>query len=149
MTFQSEKSLSVAITLWGAGLLLIGLSVVIYAQSRISPPESAGEHIVALVTGVLCTLFGLTVILSWFTTRYVLEDNQLIVYAFLWRKRVSFDQIESITQTNTLLSGPALSIKHRLIILHKKGTYTVISPVNQEKFTGLIQEKAPHIRVDS
>lgn len=139
--FKSEKGLSVAIMIWTLGILLIFISVFLFI--RVGSVEPVLQQGLVLTISVLFFALGLAAILSWFTTFYVVSEHQLIISVLFCKKRIPFDQIKSITKTNTLLAGPALSVRHRLIIVHKTGTFTVISPVRQDEFIAAIRKRHP------
>ena len=72
-------------------------------------------------------------------TYYRVDGNQLYVHSgpFSWQIRIS--DIESVTPSRTLLSGPALSLE-RLLIRYSGGKQLVVSPADQAGFLAALKQ---------
>ncbi|MCO6429955.1 MAG: PH domain-containing protein [Deltaproteobacteria bacterium] len=89
----------------------------------------------------LTALFTLTVVLLVYaliygmfrSTYYFFDGSTLVIRSSFFRWRVPINDIVSITPTNNIASGPALSLD-RLNIKRKKGWPIMISPLEREEF---------------
>lgn len=84
-----------------------------------------------LIPLILVILFILNMFLN---TRYILDQGMLdIRCGFLYRKVIDVARIRKISETNTLMSSPALSLD-RLELHLDKASSVVISPKNKDEF---------------
>lgn len=81
------------------------------------------------------------------TTFYSIENEKLqIKSGFLINFSIDIQQIKKISETNTLMSAPAISFD-RLEILYNKFDTVVISPKEKVRFIEAIQKINPHVEV--
>jgi hypothetical protein len=68
------------------------------------------------------------------TTRYIIQDNELIVKS-LWivNQRIDVSKIRKIVKTNSILSSPALSLD-RIAVHYNKFDEVYISPLEKQDF---------------
>ena len=68
-------------------------------------------------------------------TYYVIETHKLtIVCGFLFKQQIEIEKIRKIEKTNSPISSPALSIKHRIEIIYGKYDSVIISPERRAEF---------------
>ena len=81
------------------------------------------------------------------TTFYVIEDKKLTIKCgFLINISISVDSIKKISETNNILSSPALSLD-RLEIMYNKFDTILISPKDKKEFIKAIQKMNPQVEV--
>lgn len=102
--------------------ILLGILVIAFIQ------EGA---LLGLIPLILVILFILNMFLN---TRYTLDQGMLdIRCGFLYRKVIDVARIRKISETNTLMSSPALSLDRLELHLYKASS-VVISPKNKDEF---------------
>jgi len=138
MKFESEKSLFTSLVYLGLIILMLAIFIVKILNS---PPEFEFSDLVILAPVVLLTWF-------WFGTSYSIK-NEFIHYksGFIFGK-ISIQSIIKIEKNRTLWIGlrPAPAAKG-LIIKYEKFSEIYFSPVDKEKFVGLLQTVNPVIEV--
>jgi energy-coupling factor transporter transmembrane protein EcfT len=81
------------------------------------------------------------------TTFYIIENEKLqIKSGFLINFSIDIQLIKKISETNTLMSAPAVSFD-RLEILYNKFDTVVISPKDKTKFIETIQKINPEVEI--
>ncbi|MFC4619795.1 PH domain-containing protein [Camelliibacillus cellulosilyticus] len=147
MTFPSEKGIGLGLIIWLFGLLpLIGIGIfTIY--DIITDTASVGEEVVLLGVAVLSFGFSVFIIWSWFDTSYTITEENLLIKHGPFRKIIPLRDITYAGKSNSVYSGPALSMK-RIDITYNKMGYTVISPVDRDRFLKSLKEKCPQARID-
>ena len=81
------------------------------------------------------------------TTFYIIENERLQVKSgFLINFSIDIQQIKKISETNTLMSAPAISFD-RLEILYNKFDTVVISPKEKMQFIDAIKRINPQVEV--
>jgi len=101
------------------------------------------------ISGVLIFMFlVITFIVHMFeTTFYIIEDKKLIVKCgFLINILIPVEKIKKISETNDLMSSPALSLD-RLEILYNISDTVMISPNEKTKFIEAIQKINPGVEI--
>jgi hypothetical protein len=107
----------------------LGVSVAAVISALLAgPPASAA----LLIVGVEVLVLGF-IVLTFKTTRYLVEDRELIARSGPFRWRIGIDGIESIRPSRNPLSSPALSLD-RLEVRYDGGRMLLISPKDREKF---------------
>lgn len=103
-----------------------------------------GEWILGLAG--LGVIVGIVLFVSK-TTRYIIEENQLIVKS-LWivNNRIDISKIRKIEKTNSVLSSPALSLD-RIAIYYNKFDEVYISPKEKQDFLNNLLEINPNIEI--
>ena len=95
---------------------------------------------------ILIMIILLGIYLS-FTTHYTIDGKNLIVKSgFLVNKTIAISSIKKITETNSLLSAPAMSLD-RLEISYGKFDDIIISPKEKQVFITHLLELHPAILV--
>ncbi|TGA96352.1 hypothetical protein E4665_15930 [Sporolactobacillus shoreae] len=147
MSFKAKRGIAAAIAIWAIGSILIVISITLGVANILHFYENIWLIFMLWIISILCLLIGITMFMVWQTLYYEVSEDSIIIHQSpLRNKRIRFHQIESITKANTVLAGPALSLKNRLIILHNGGTCTVISPENFDEFVALIKKSSPTIQ---
>ncbi|UTA68000.1 PH domain-containing protein [Emticicia sp. 21SJ11W-3] len=68
-------------------------------------------------------------------TCYVIENRKLtIICGFLFKQEIDIENILKIEKTNSPISSPALSVKHRIEITFGKYDTVIISPERRAEF---------------
>ncbi|MCI9845885.1 PH domain-containing protein [Flavobacterium pectinovorum] len=81
------------------------------------------------------------------TTFYVIESEKLIIKCgFLINTSISVATIKKISETNNIMSSPALSLD-RLEILYNKFDTVMISPKDKTRFIEAIQSINPQVEI--
>ncbi|MGN4425744.1 PH domain-containing protein [Bacillus cereus group sp. MYBK30-1] len=83
---------------------------------------------------------------SWFTTKYIVEEEVIIIKSGPIKKRIFIKDIKKISNTKNPLAVYALSFD-RLEILYGSYKTELISPRNKEEFNSLLKRKNPHIEI--
>lgn len=97
--------------------------------------------ILFLVTTVIIVL--LTIL--FFGTKYVIEEDELIIYGGLYKKRIRIEQILSLRPSKNPLSAPALSIDRIEITFDPHIQVILVSPKDKELFVKKLLEVNPVI----
>ena len=91
---------------------------------------------------LLCFLFIFFISKS---TRYIIEENQLIVKCmFIVNNKIDISKIKKIEKTNSILSSPALSLD-RIAIKFNKYDEVYISPKEKQSFVNDLLKINPEI----
>jgi len=133
MKRRYQSKVSILIALIFIGIPLLSILGAICEGSWIS-------WIVALFTTAL-------LVNLYFQTYYEIDAKQGTLYiqgGFLVREKIAIKNIRKITNSNSVLSAPALSID-RLEIHYNKYDSQLISPKNKKEFIAYIQELNPDI----
>ncbi len=81
------------------------------------------------------------------TTRYILNENQLIVKC-MWivNEKIDISKIRKIEKTSSILSSPALSLD-RIALKYNKFDEVYISPKERKDFIEELLKRNPNIEV--
>lgn len=95
----------------------------------------------------VATLFFATVIVCWTfaATYYELSVEQLVAHCGPFTWRVPLARVTAIHESNSMRSGPALSLD-RLEIIHDGGKVLVISPADKAGFIAAAQQRMAALR---
>lgn len=139
--FTSKRDFWLGLVLWGS----IGYGIFISFSAITAEKASLGESILTILLNVVIILF---ISWLWFSTYYVLDENELIIRCGPIRKRFPYREITSAHKTWNPLSSVALSLK-RIHITYQFGM-ALISPKDRNQFLTLLKEKCPHasIKID-
>lgn len=107
----------------------------------ITEPSAILLLITALIIVLLCILF--------FGTKYVIEEDELIVYGGLYKKRIQIKQIRSLRPSKNPLSAPAMSIDRIEITFDPHIQVVLVSPKDKELFVKKLLEVNPNISLKS
>lgn len=80
------------------------------------------------------------IIIAIISTKYILEEDRLIVSSMGIKKRILYDDIVQVNEQNKYLTIEASSIP-QVCIVKKNGSSIRISPANREEFINLLNEK--------
>jgi hypothetical protein len=102
-------------------------------------------HIAALWVPAIATLL-ITIAVVWVTlaTYYEFEGEALIAHSGPFSWRIPLKEISSVRESNSLRSGPALSMD-RLEITHRNGRVLLISPEDKSGFLAALRRRAPQL----
>ncbi len=128
MKFRSE------VALWYY-LLAIVLPVAVIAYVVLSM-ESADPVTIGIVAIVTVSAVGLPVWLL-LSTYYLVEGGTLNIRSGPMNVSIPLGDIQSVTPSRSMLSGPALSLK-RLKIVYGRGKTILVSPKDVEGFKSAI-----------
>ncbi|MDR7210056.1 PH domain-containing protein [Flavobacterium piscis] len=102
--------------------------------------------------GVWGVLFFMSLVIifivhMFMTTFYIIEGEKLIIKCgFLINISIAVETIKKISETNNIMSSPALSLD-RLEILYNKFDTVMISPKEKIKFIEAIQKINPEVKI--
>lgn len=102
-----------------------------------------------IITGVMLAF----VIVTMLSIYYRINGDSLVVYTFFIPKYYPIAKIAEISKTDSVLSAPATSLKHRIAIkftdrsVMKSFMPLVLSPVNPERFAAELKAVNPEIIV--
>lgn len=133
MVFKSK------VDIWMAIIFIVVPMSMIYGV--ITEPSAILLLITALIIVLLCILF--------FGTRYVIEEDELIVYGGLYKKRIQIKQIRSLRPSKNPLSAPAMSIDRIEITFDPHIQVVLVSPKDKELFVKKLLEVNPNISLKS
>lgn len=130
-TYKSKIGLGLVLF---QGILLGGLSVFMIIQ-----------HIwVALF--IILAVAGFSVHL-FISTCYMIRDHNLIIKSgFVYRRDINIYKIKKISETNNVLSSPAMSLDRIMIYFNNKDI-VMVSPKEKEDFIQQLQVINPKIAV--
>jgi PH (Pleckstrin Homology) domain-containing protein len=102
-----------------------------------------GNRLLWIPVGTVCLA---TVLVSWIlmSTYYELSREQLIAHCGPFTWRIALADICEIRESNSVRSGPALSMD-RLEITCRGGKVLLISPADKAGFLGALRQRAPHL----
>lgn len=133
MVFSSKKDMWMGIPIWA--LIVVFLRMLYEAIFQLS----IVGIIIALI--ILCFVGAI-----WFHTRYIIQDELLIIkYGFL-KQTININDIKSFRKTTNPFVSPSLSIR-RVELTHGKYETVQISPKEIKLFVETLQEKNPDIQV--
>lgn len=139
MRFYSKKDRWLAVLLWLTILSLMTVLVKSYTTSEFNT-------IVFVILSVALLATSLFLLWVWFSTYYVLKDNDLLIQSGPIKKVIKYTSIKSLQKTANPLSGPALSLQ-RIEIIYDLYNITLISPKNRDQFIAILEDKCPHIEI--
>lgn len=99
-----------------------------------------------IVNFIVLIVFLVIVWHPYFTTKYVIKDNKLLIKSGLFSWIVNINQIIDIKPEKSLNASPALSLD-RIKITYKEGSDSktiFISPKDKDDFLSLINRKRSH-----
>ncbi|MBE7148152.1 PH domain-containing protein [Bacillus mycoides] len=135
MEFPSKKDV------WLYPIFFVGIG------ACFAPIFAGREYFLLFFTIPLAILFSW----SWFSTKYIVKEEIIIVTSGPVKKRIFIRDIKRISNTKNPIAAHALSFD-RLEIVYGSYETELISPRNKEEFILLLKRKNPGIdikRVDS
>lgn len=106
--------------------------------------QGAPIEMYLVFTGCFVLILGYMVYLNK-ATKYIIQDNKLIVKCGYYKKELNIDQIKSVAKTSILLASPAPSFD-RIEVNYGKYESLVISPKNKADFAKELTKINPKIR---
>ena len=91
---------------------------------------------------------ALFLLLCFFKTGYVVDENMLIIHNGPLKKKVPIKDIQKMKRTKNPLASPALSLDRIEISSHSHSDILLVSPKNKREFISLLKETNPDIKVD-
>ena len=120
-------------------LALVGVSfVTIWARPKTAPATLWG--VVALL------MLGAATFVIWvtFATYYELEHDALVAHSGPFSWRIPLAEISAIRPSNSLLTGPAMSMD-RLEITYGEGRSLLVSPADKAGFMATLERHVPRL----
>ncbi|WP_071394810.1 PH domain-containing protein [Bacillus tuaregi] len=139
MKYSSKKDLWLMLFIWISMLFSIGSSI----YGLIVKEAGMAGFIIVSLMGVLLPIFFLWMLYS---TYYLVTETHLIIRFGPFKQVIPLDSIKSVQNTNSPLSGPALSMK-KIEIKYGKYDSVLISPKDREAFMDMLVEKYPEIKI--
>jgi hypothetical protein len=135
VSFRTKVDPWVVVVLVGAFLLtLMG------AVNQLGESVSATQAMAAFAPLLAyCAIIGLCGV----PTRYELGPRALVVRSGLFRYRVSYEDIRSISPTRSPLAAPAWSLDR--LRIEKANGYLLISPKDKATFVEALRARAPQV----
>ena len=138
MKYKMKTDMWIRIMLWAIILMFVPMFFFV-------PKDEV--YILALSTVLMAVI-----ILPLFSAYYELDDTDLIIGLYGFRKRVKYENIKSIRKCRNFLSSSAMSRERIEIIRHHKskimGTF-YISPQNREDFFIDLKHRCKNLDVAS
>ncbi|MEX0415770.1 PH domain-containing protein [Bacillus sp. C30] len=107
-----------------------------------APIFAGREYFLLFFTIPLAILFSW----SWFSTKYIVKEEKIIITSGLVKKRIFIRDIKRISNTKNPIAAHALSFD-RLEIVYGSYETELISPRNKEEFILLLKRKNPGIEI--
>ncbi|ARJ20957.1 hypothetical protein B7492_06800 [Bacillus mycoides] len=107
-----------------------------------APIFAGREYFLLFFTIPLAILF----IWSWFSTKYIVKEEIIIITSGPVKKRIFIRDIKRISNTKNPIAAHALSFD-RLEIVYGSYETELISPRNKEEFILLLKRKNPGIEI--
>ena len=128
MEYLSRKDGFYTLVIWSAPLILILFLIFSFSLS-------------VLIIFILSILLSLWI---WNGTRYVIENGELFIQSWIFRKRVAIKDIVKVRKTKNFLASYAMAVD-RLEITEKNNQRFYISPDNVEMFITELKKTNPNI----
>lgn len=88
----------------------------------------------------LCCILSGLLIIAIESTKYILEEERLIISCMGIRKSILYDDINRVSEQNGFLTIQATSLP-QVCILMNNNKIVRVSPVNREEFINLLNQK--------
>lgn len=139
LKYKSKTDWWLAVIIWGSMLLTIGIGVYALATEVLSLVE-------LFILILLTILLPLGILWMWFTTFYVIDEQDLIIRYGPFKQKISLQLIKSMQKTMNPLSSPALSLK-RMEITYGQYDFVLISPINRDQFMKELSTRCPNAEI--
>lgn len=96
--------------------------------------------IAGLIAISILIIIYIAILWLWFSTYYVIKENDLLIRCGPFKKMIKLESISSIKKTTMALSAPALSLK-RIEIMYDQYNMIYISPEDRDHFISLLLKK--------
>ena len=99
------------------------------------------------------TVYILTIAVIWwpvFNTRYIIENEALIIHSLFLKWHIPLANIQNISKTNNSISSPALSLDRLKIEYMKDGKIkqVLVSPRDQQAFRQAVEVSRTQIEIN-
>ncbi|WP_274308460.1 PH domain-containing protein [Solibacillus daqui] len=131
MVFKSK------IDIWMAAMFIIVPTLMIYGV--ITEPDIISLVVTIAIIALLAILF--------FGTKYVIQDNKLIIYGGITKTNIDIAKIHSLRPSKNPFSAPAMSIDRIEITFDPDMQMTLVSPKDKENFVKKLLEINPTIKL--
>jgi hypothetical protein len=124
-------------------LRAVGLAAPCIAILALVTSGSSSAHLpwLPLAFAVLVAAMVVWVVLD---TYYEFQGDELVVRSGPFSWHISLGDISSVHESNSVRSGPALSLD-RLEIRRRNGRAMLISPEDKTGFLAMLRRRAPHL----
>ncbi|WP_180994200.1 PH domain-containing protein [Bacillus sp. Marseille-P3661] len=136
MKYQSKRDWWLTFIIWGTMLFAIGSGGKTFI-------DNTGNTVENIVTALFTILLPIFILWLWFTTYYIIDEDNLVIKYGPFKKTVPLKSIKSVRKTMNPLSSPALSLK-RLEIVYGQFNSVLISPLDRERFMDILSKRCPH-----
>jgi len=119
---------------WLGAILVIAMIASIFAGLKALSVDTPNSVWTAALIGGVGFILPLVSLL---TTRYTVEEQQLVVRSGIFRWRIPLNEISGITPTSDPIASPALSLD-RLRITYGQAKSLLISPRDKDGFLAQI-----------
>ena len=122
----------------------------VYAVAIWSAPAIVGLVLILSFSKALLVIFVLTLLLSlwlWNSTSYEIENGELLVWSWIFRRKANVSDIAKVRKTRNLQASYALAAD-RLEIVEKNKTKYYVSPKDVESFIAELKKHNPEIVVE-
>lgn len=142
MKFKSKKEWWLTIIIWGAMLFALGSG----GYALLIEKGSNVIDIEFLILLPFTVVLPIVVLWMWFTTLYVLNENNLVIKFGPFKKTILLHDIQSVRKTMNPISSPALSLK-RLEIVYGHSHSVLISPHDRDEFMKILSKRCPQAKI--
>jgi hypothetical protein len=139
--YPSKRDAWLVVVLWIAVLSMLAVAVPVWRD----PDAGLGLSVGITALMIAGAAFSIWIL---YGTRYVLTDQQLVIYAGPFRWRVPLDAIQEIFPTHNPLSSPACSLDRLKIRYEGSRMGVMISPEDKEAFLRDVASRSPGLRVE-
>lgn len=130
MEFKARKENSIIVMLLVLPIISTILTSIMLKMNLLS----------SLLLLLICYIFVFFIISAITSTKYILEDNKLVIYTMGLKRIIPYKDIQQIYEQNGLFSIEAPSIPQVCIKIYNNKVLKV-SPENREEFVNILNEK--------
>ncbi len=123
-------------------ILVVAVFVLVFAFHYVVPKESKLRTSRKTHVRFLASVVPTAIFCVWLftTTKYSLFEDRLAIASGPFSWEIDIASIESITESNSTLASPALSLD-RLLITYEEGRSILISPLDKELFVENLSQR--------
>ncbi len=110
----------------------------------VSGNPGVGKTIVIVILAFVLPIFVIWMVHG---THYILEEDQLKIKFFPFKKTIPYEKMRSVKKTTNPLSSPAPSLK-RIEITYGRYDFALISPKDRDLFIKELKQRCPHLDVE-
>lgn len=135
VVFPTRRDIWMGILIWA--IIFIFLKGLYHSISQLS-----------LIGIIIMSILLYCVGAMWFYTRYIIQDNMLVIRYGVIKQTIHIQDIKAIRKTTNPFVAPSLSI-HRIEINYGKYKTTQISPKDIKSFMKQLEKRNPKINFDN